>query len=56
MTTLIKRRNPNRLLTPWNDNRLFPWKNRSLRNLLNFDVDFNDDFFEEDEELTLSAY
>lgn len=48
MTTLIKRRNPNRLLTPWNDNRLLPWSNRSLRNLLNFDVDFNDDFFEED--------
>ena len=48
MTTLIKRRNPNRLLTPWNDNRLSPWSNRSLRNLLNFDVDFNDDFFEED--------
>ncbi len=48
MKTLIKRRNPNRLLTPWNDNRLLPWSNRSLRNLLNFDVDFNDDFFEED--------
>lgn len=48
MTTLIKRRNPSRLFTPWNDNMLLPWNNRSLRRLLNFGDVFDGDFFDED--------
>ncbi|WP_299124359.1 Hsp20/alpha crystallin family protein [uncultured Winogradskyella sp.] len=63
MTTLMKRRNrrrnltplserlfptlSNRLLSPWED-RMFPSNFGELQNMVKFDDIFNDDFFEED--------
>lgn len=36
------------LIKSKNRNRLFPWSNEGLKNLLSSDSFFNDDFFEED--------
>ncbi|MGC1203696.1 MAG: Hsp20/alpha crystallin family protein [Flavobacteriaceae bacterium] len=59
MTTLMKRRRRNglspfesQLLTPWNNSLLRPWGSRlfpsNLNNIVRFDDDFSDDFFEDD--------
>ncbi|MDU8885707.1 Hsp20/alpha crystallin family protein [Yeosuana sp. MJ-SS3] len=55
MTTLIKRKNRNRLLTPryermftpWTNN-FFPFKNDAVSSLLNFEDPFNGDFIDEE--------
>jgi len=55
MTSIIKRKNRNRLMnplnerlfTPWNNN-FFPFNNDAVRNLLNFEDPFNVDFLDED--------
>ncbi|WP_347925541.1 Hsp20/alpha crystallin family protein [Pontimicrobium sp. SW4] len=55
MTTLAKRRNRNRLLSPFRSRLMSPWENRlfpssldEFQNLFKFDDVFNGDFMEDD--------
>jgi len=55
MKTLVKRRNRNKMMAPWNErlftpwnNNFFPFGNDAMKSLLNFEDPFKDDFFDED--------